>query len=83
MTLLETIQKIVYDTIRGLQLTDAVFGTVTSASPLEVSMDVTQAVLRSEVLIVCDSVSGLMAGDKVLMLSVMHGQKFIVLSRVL
>lgn len=81
MNLLQTIQKVVYDTIRGLQLTDAVVGTVTNSSPLEISLDVSQAVLRSEVVIVCDCVSGLFAGDKVLMLSVMHGQKFIVLSR--
>lgn len=81
MTLLETIQKIVYDTVKSLHLTDSVIGTVTSASPLEISMDVSQAVLKEEVLYICDSVPPLILNDKVLMLSVQHGQKFIVLSR--
>lgn len=81
MTLLETIQKIVYDTVKSLQLTDSVIGTVTSTSPLEISMDVSQAVLKDPVLYICDSVPTLMLDDKVLMLSVQHGQKYIVLSR--
>lgn len=82
MTLLGTIQKVIFETLKGMQLTDAVIGTVTSAEPLEISMDVSQAVLKDPVLYICESVPALEAGNKVLMLSVMRGQKFIVLSRI-
>jgi hypothetical protein len=81
MTLLDTIQEIVFRTVNGLQLTDMAVGEVTSADPLEVRLDVSQAALRGEVIIKVESVPDLVLGDKVLMLSVQHGQKYIILSR--
>ena len=119
MTLLDALQKINRDQLDAAQLTDMAVGTVTSVSPLEVVLDVHQAAIHEEALIVTDEVrekvidvsgagffqdvngtlcavwgqSGgggggaaiitrpLAVGDKVLLLSVQHGQTYIVLSR--
>ena len=106
MTLLDALQKINKDQIAAMQLTDMAVGTVTGADPLEITMDVHQAALTSDVLVLTETVSGsgseywterngelcvswgtdssgavLTVGDKVLMLSVKHGQRYIVLSR--
>lgn len=106
MTLLQTIQQINKTSMDAAQLTDMTVGTVTSASPLEITTDIHQAALTGEVLILTDAVSpisgddyftdvngelcaiwgsgdarSLKLGDKVLMLSVRHGQQYIVLSR--
>ena len=106
MTLLDALQKINKDQIAAMQLTDMAVGTVTKADPLEITMDVHQAALTQDVLVLTDTVrpsggywaekdgelcavwgtdssssASLAAGDKVLMLSVRHGQKYIVLSR--
>lgn len=107
MTLLEALQQVNKTSMESAQLTDMVAGTVTSESPLEISIDVHQAPLREQVLIMTDAVSpisgddfftdvngelcaiwgqsgharSLKTGDKVLMLSVRHGQQYIVLSR--
>lgn len=92
MTLLETIQTLVMQVLNGAQLTEMKTGTVTSINPLEITLDVAQAPLREEVLILTETVKaksvgqipinvGLAVGQKVLLLAVQHGQKFIVLSR--
>lgn len=100
MTLLDVVQQIVKSCLDSAQLTDMAVGTVTSASPLEITIDVQQAALREEVLIVLDpvesssdfpTISGVLncrwgsssfsVGDKVLLLSVLHGQKYLVISR--
>lgn len=140
-TLLQVLQKINKNGNEAEQLSDMVIGTVTSASPLEVSIDTTQAILKREVLLLTANVierrvalsnhnhkftglahvhsapggmtsnelfgtyetesnrssvtcyeqgvalptnliqRALAVGDKVLLLSVQHGQKFIILSR--
>ena len=118
MTLLDALQQVNRDSMSAAQLTDMCVGTVVSSSPLEIEMDIHQAPLREEVLILTDEVkaktvdvggasyfddvngrlcavwgsgqqhegevvinTALAVGDKVLMLSVKHGQQFIVLSR--
>lgn len=138
MTLLETLQMINGQSMHAAQLSDLLIGTVTNASPLEITTDVSQAALRREVLYLTEAViekkidtlkhdhyvlhshsipngstgatgvclpaledvkcyengralptdassitlnEGLKLGDKVLLLSVQHGQKFVVLSR--
>ena len=138
-TLLQVLQGINQAGNDASQPCDMLVGTVTAASPLEISVDTTQATLRKEVLILTEpviekkivlakhkhmtkpgvlehshptvgsSLSGsyetteehsiltcyengkalptwliqraLAVGDKVLLLSVQHGQRFIVLSR--
>ena len=118
MTLLEALQQINTQSMDAAQLTDMCVGTVVSVSPLEVEIDVHQAPLNENVLILTDAVKEkvidtgaasyfeeingvlcavwgsnqrtegsavvirpLAVGDKVLMLSVKHGQQFIILSR--
>lgn len=96
MTLLDTIQTLVMQVLNGAQLTDIKAGTVTSADPLEITLDTAQAPLREEVLILTQEVKDFaevngkrccvwgnpfVINDKLLLLSVQHGQKFIVLSR--
>ena len=97
MTLLDVIQEAIRQNIAAAQLTDMVTGTVVSVDPLEIQTDTTQASLKQEVLVLTESVfgvsavqsgnvldisdSGLSLGDKVILLRVQHGQRFIVLSR--
>lgn len=141
MTLLEVLVDVVNSVNGASQLTDMVIGTVTSVSPLEITIDVSQAAIKSEIIYLTDAViekklstlshthtvsgstgaggspshshgvslttsdalgntvctengvalpydasgitlnRGLAVGDKVLMLSVQHGQKYVVLSR--
>ena len=111
MTLLDALQQINRQGMDAAQLTDMCVGTVVAVNPLEIEMDVHQAPLTGDVLVLTDAVRGggggesffadvngilcavwgqsstssatsdLTVGEKVLMLSVRHGQKFIVLSR--
>ena len=83
MNLLDVIQKAVRDVLHSSQLTDMVTGVVESTEPLTIVNDISQAPLREEVLILTETVKdpALEAGDKVIMLSVMHGQKYLVISR--
>ena len=97
MTLLDVIQEAIRQNLVAAQLTDMVTGTVVSVDPLEIQTDTTQASLKQEVLVLTESVfgvsavqsgdvvdisdSGLSLGDKVILLRVQHGQRFIVLSR--
>ncbi len=81
----------------AMQLTDVATGTVTSAGPLEITINAAMQPLRREVLYLTEAVvekkvpapggdivinRALAAGDKVLLLRVQHGQKYIVLSRI-
>lgn len=111
MTLLDALQKINSDQLAAAQLTDMAVGTVETVSPLSIRLDVHQASIKEDLLILTETVtgggggdryftevdgelcviwgqsasgssgSGLVVGEKVLLLSVQHGQKFIVLSR--
>lgn len=107
MTLLDALQQINRQGMEAAQLTDMAVGTVTSANPLEVTLDVHQAPLKAEVLVLTDAVRGdsgdgffqevngllcavwgqsssgssLTVGEKVLLLAVRHGQRYIILSR--
>lgn len=115
MELVQVIQKIVQDAMKGSALTDLTVGTVTSASPLEITTRTTMQPLRAQVLYLTDAVipktlqfssdtpgvicyvngeaqpvSGgtvtlnpaLAVGDKVLLLRVQNGQKFVILSKI-
>lgn len=56
MTLLDALQKIVSDQLKAGQLTDMAVGTVTSVDPLEIVLDVHQAALRGDAIILTDEV---------------------------
>lgn len=127
MELIQALQQIMQKNMQAMQLTNLVMGTVTSASPLEITSNTAMEPLRAGVLYLTEPViekkipvlrhthtapegvtgpalesvvcqedgkslpveggyiilnRGLEAGDKVLMLRVQNGQKFLVLSRV-
>lgn len=94
---LPEIQQIVENNINNMRLTDYVYGEVTSISPLKIKID-QKLELTSSVIILTFPVvekkiniagigevviiEGLSVGDRVIMLRVEKGQKFIVLSKV-
>lgn len=100
--LIEVLQAINQETVKGLKLTDLAFGTVASMSPFTVTLDSTMQPLPENALIRTVGVmpksykgtdsdgnsftvvinEGLAVGDKVVMLRVSKGQRFIVLSKV-
>lgn len=81
MTLIDMIHKIVQETVSAMQMTEYVPGTVVSASPLEISINPAMAPLKPIVLIMTSGVGALEQGDRVTLLRVARGQKFIVLSK--
>ena len=93
MDLIETIQKIIQNNEDARKPTDLTIGTVTSVSPLAVSTNANMPPIPEQALILTDSVkkrivsgievqSDLAPGDGVIMLRVMRGQKFIILSKI-
>lgn len=83
MDLLSVVNQIVQNNLAAQQLTDLVIGTVTSADPLEIQISPDMPPFPKEVLLLTETVDGhLSKDDKVLMLRVMRGQQFIVLSHV-
>lgn len=115
MELKDILQQMIQQNIKASQLTDLQVGTVTSAAPLEITINPAMAPLRSGVLYLTSAVvekkitknsyidsvvcyengvalpsdndyiflnTALSTGDKVLLLRVQNGQKFIILSRV-
>lgn len=115
MELKDILQQMIQQTMNASQLTDLQVGTVTSTSPLEITISPAMAPLRAGVLYftsavvekkitknsLIDSVvcyengtalpsdndyiflnTALSAGDRVLLLRVQSGQKFIILSRI-
>lgn len=56
MDLAEMLQRMMQDTLKGASLTDYATGTVTQASPLEITTDATMQVLKSPVLILTEPV---------------------------
>ena len=86
MELTDVIQQIVKNSISNMSLTDYATGIVTSTNPLKITKESTMLPLPRSALILTETVTNsenpLTVGDKVVMLSVMNGQNFIVLSRV-
>lgn len=56
MELIQVIQKIVQDSLQGAQLSDIVMGTVTSTSPLQISINTTMQVLREPIIYLTEAV---------------------------
>ena len=128
MNLVQVVQGIVRETMKAYQPAEMQIGTVTSASPLEITLDTTMQVLKQQVLylsetvvekkipvlehthqapggttqpallqseIICDEHgtglgvkdnsiifnNALSVGDKVILMRVQNGQKFVILSR--
>lgn len=108
MELKDILQQMIAQTVEAGAPVDLVFGTVTNASPLEISINPQMAALRSPVLVLTWPViahevqlpnvtipdigtvdlgkvqitRALQKGDRVILLRVQKGQKFLVLSRV-
>ena len=104
MSLTEIIQRLVQQNIEAQKLTDIATGTVTSTSPLKISISVDLPPIGENALVLTENVkawdeqttieyggvtqtatihhNGLNVGDKVVMIRVSKGQRFIVLSRI-
>ena len=93
MELIDTINKIVKNNLDAQKPTELAIGTVTAVSPLSITTSANLPPIPAEAIILTDSVkervvSGitvqedLAVNDTVIMLRVMHGQQYIVLSKV-
>lgn len=91
--LLDVLHQMVQETVSAQKPADVAFGTVTSASPLSIRVEGTMQDIPAVALILTWPVTeitvgsttinqALQAGDRVVMLRVSKGQRFIVLSRV-
>ena len=91
--LLDVLHQMVQETVAAQKPADVAFGTVTSASPLSIRVEGTMQDIPAVALILTWPVTeitvgsatinqALQAGDRVVMLRVSKGQRFIVLSRV-
>ena len=80
MELIDTIQKIVKNCLDNMSLTDMVTGTVVSVNPLSVVLVNNMLPLPSNVLIPIN-IPYFQIGDKLVMLRVLNGQNFLILSR--
>lgn len=91
--LLDVLHQMVQETVAAQKPADVAFGTVTSASPLSIRVEGTMQDIPAVALILTWPVTeitvgsttinqALQVGDRVVMLRVSKGQRFIVLSRV-
>jgi len=91
--LLDVLHQMVQETVAAQKPADVAFGTVTSASPLSIRVEGTMQDIPAVALILTWPVTeitvgsttinqALQSGDRVVMLRVSKGQRFIVLSRV-
>lgn len=87
--LLEIIKKAAVEAVEAAKPVSVVFGRVTAASPLTVRVD-QKLTLSGDMLAVCAGIEplpghvreGLKAGDRVLLLRMQGGQKYVVLDKV-
>lgn len=81
MELKDALQLVIQNSLKAAHLTDVVVGTVVSTFPLQVTINTGMAPLNEEVIYRTDNLTGLQAGDHVLLLMVQRGQKFVLLSK--
>ena len=83
MNLIDVVHHVVQQVLAAYQLTDYCAGTVKQTSPLEVEVNPQMAPLRASVLIMTEGVrsAGFQVGDRLIMLKVQRGQKFIILGK--
>lgn len=79
---LPEIQQAVKNMIDNMKLTDYVYGEVTSISPLKIKIDQKLELPFSVLILTTMVVNDLEVNDKVILLRVEKGQKYIVLSKV-
>ncbi len=79
--MLEIIRRAVAEALSQWQLTDYTLGVVEKTLPLQLKLR-DDLYLTKENLIMTDKISDLTVGDKLVLLRVMRGQKYIVLSKV-
>ena len=93
MELIDTINRIVANNLDAQKLTELAIGTVTGTNPLSITTNANMPPIPAEAIILTDSVkerivdgvkvqNDLSVGDAVIMLRVMRGQEYIVLSKV-
>ena len=93
MELIDTINKIVKNNLEAQKLTELAIGKVTATNPLSITTSANLPPIPAEAIILTDSVkerivddvmvqSDLAVDDAVIMLRVMHGQQYIVLSKI-
>ena len=78
--MIDTIQCVVQNILNHWGLTDYVPGVVTASSPLSVKID-DRLSLKEGNLILTAALGELAPGDKVVMLRVLRGQKYIILAK--
>lgn len=96
MELIDVLQQTIGNCVGALDLLDTVYATVTSSSPLALTITATQLPVTEPVAVMTDNVRyravtvkgetviinpGLKAGDKVLALRANAGQNYIVISK--
>ncbi|WP_460011336.1 DUF2577 domain-containing protein [Lysinibacillus sp. CTST325] len=80
--ILNLIKKIAIDAVNSQKLTDIVYGTVISTSPLKVQID--QKLILEEAHLMLTSVVkdyGLIQGDKVTMIRAHGGQQYLIIDK--
>ena len=93
MELIDTINKIVKNNLEAQKPTELAIGTVTSTNPLSITTSANLPPIPAAAIILTDSVkerivdgvkvqNDLAVNDSVIMLRVMHGQQYIVLSKI-
>lgn len=97
MDLIDTIQSIVKDSVKAMDLLQIGYATIVSASPLTLTVQATQLQVTEPVAQLTDNVRyrditveghkvilnpGLKSGDKVLVLKANAGQNYIIISKV-
>lgn len=93
MELIDTINKIVKNNLEAQKLTELAIGKVTATNPLSITTSANLPPIPAEAIILTDSVkerivdgvrvqNDLAVNDSVIMLRVMHGQQYIVLSKI-
>lgn len=79
--MIDTIKEVVQNVLNHWGLTDYVLGTVDQTAPLRIKID-DRLYLTGENVLKTTALGTVVSGDKIIMLRVLRGQKFILLSKV-
>lgn len=79
--MIDTIKEVVQNVLNHWGLTDYVLGTVDQTAPLRIKID-DRLYLSGENVLKTTALGTVVSGDKIIMLRVLRGQKFILLSKV-
>lgn len=79
--MIDTIKEVVQNVLNHWGLTDYVLGTVDQTAPLRIKID-DRLYLSGENVLTTTALGAVASGDKIIMLRVLRGQKYILLSKV-